>query len=74
MLYCIMGTITRPGTWEPSPGNRATITSQFPTFYLDSQVQGFMDAEGAKGVARSILLAGCPDSDVVANVSAVPVN
>lgn len=33
-------------------------TMQVPTFYLLESVQGFTDEEGAKAVARNILLTG----------------
>ncbi len=48
MLYQITATVTRPfGIW--------TGTTQIPTFYLDSHVQGIIDSNHARLIACEIL-------------------
>lgn len=55
-----VGITRRDGTW--------TFTRHLPTFYLHSNVQGFMDEAGAERVARSMMVdaLNLPDPDVTA--------
>ena len=61
--YCIQGTVTRPS-------GKGTISPQFSTFYLMPDVQGILDANGAKRIAEGILNP-TGDKNIKPNVSAV---
>jgi hypothetical protein len=62
MLYQIQGTIKRGG-----------VVRQFPTFYLDSDVQGIVSDQHAKKIAEEVLNP-FGDYECSCFATAVPIN
>ena len=69
MLYQINATRT---CYSVRSGSNWTRTNQIPTFYLDSNMQGIVDAEHAEKIARRILGVGDSVSSVRLSVQAEP--
>jgi len=72
MLYQINATRTITGLKRHNDDLSWMRTSQIPTFYLDSNMQGIVDSDHAEKIARRILGVGDRVSSVRLSVHAKP--